>query len=51
MRAIMAAGAETFVEVGAGNVLSGLLRRIDRSKARVNLNTVAAFERFLESQA
>ena len=40
-----------FIEIGAGNVLTGLLRRIDRSKARVNLNTVAAFERFLDSQA
>lgn len=50
MRAIMDAGAETFIEVGAGNVLTGLLRRIDRSKRRVNLNTVAAFERFLKSQ-
>lgn len=51
MRVIMAAGAESFIEIGAGNVLTGLLRRIDRSKARVNLNTVEAFERFLESQA
>ena len=32
MRAIIAAGAETFIEVGAGNVLTGLLRRIDRSR-------------------
>jgi len=51
MRAIIDAGAETFIEIGAGSVLTGLLRRIDRSKARVNLNTVAAFERFLVSQA
>ena len=51
MRAIIDAGAESFIEIGAGNVLTGLLRRIDRTKARVNLNTVAAFERFLESQA
>lgn len=50
MRALMDAGAQTFIEIGAGAVLTGLLRRIDRSKTRVNLNTVAAFERFLESQ-
>jgi len=49
MRAIIAAGAESFVEVGAGAVLTGLMRRIDRAKTRVNLNTVAAFERFLDS--
>lgn len=51
VRAMIEAGAETFIEVGAGNVLTGLLRRIDRARARVNLNTVEAFERFLESQA
>ncbi|MYD08788.1 MAG: ACP S-malonyltransferase [Chloroflexi bacterium] len=51
MRAIIEAGAETFVEIGAGSVLTGLLRRIDRSKARVNLNSVEALERFLDSQA
>ena len=51
MRVIIEGGAQSFIEVGAGNVLTGLLRRIDRSKARVTLNTVAAFERFLETQA
>ncbi len=51
MRALIDAGAQSFIEVGAGAVLTGLLRRIDRSKTRVNLNTVAAFERFLDSQA
>lgn len=50
MRAIIAVGAQTFIEVGAGNVLTGLLRRIDRSKGRANLNTVEALEAFLESQ-
>lgn len=50
MRAIIAAGAQTFIEIGAGNVLTGLLRRIDRSKARVNLNSVEALDSFLESQ-
>lgn len=51
MRVIIEAGAQSFIEVGAGKVLTGLLRRIDRTKERVNLNTAAAFERFLESQA
>ena len=51
MRVMIDAGAETFVEIGAGSVLTGLLRRIARSKARVNLNSVEALERFLDSQA
>ncbi|MCY3834055.1 MAG: ACP S-malonyltransferase [Chloroflexi bacterium] len=51
MRAMIDAGAETFIEIGAGNVLSGLIRRIDRSKRRISLNSVEALEAFLESQA
>ncbi len=49
MRAIIGAGAQTFIEVGAGNVLTGLLRRIDRSKARVNLNNIKSLDAFLAS--
>ena len=49
MRAIIGAGAQTFIEVGAGNVLTGLLRRIDRSKARINLNSVQSLDAFLDS--
>ena len=33
MRAIIAAGAQTFIEIGSGTVLAGLMRRIDRSKS------------------
>ncbi len=51
MRALIAAGAQTFIEVGAGNVLTGLMRRIDRGKGRVNLNTLDSFETFLAGQA
>ena len=50
IQAIIAAGAETFVEIGAGNVLTGLMRRIDRSKQRISLNNVEALDAFLESQ-
>lgn len=49
MRAIIAAGAQTFIEIGSGTVLAGLMRRIDRSKARVSLNSVRSLEAFLES--
>jgi [acyl-carrier-protein] S-malonyltransferase len=31
-------GARTFVEVGPGNVLSGLIRRIDKSLASVSVS-------------
>ncbi len=50
IQAIIEAGAQTFIEVGAGNVLTGLMRRIDRSKRRISLNTVEALDNFLESQ-
>ena len=49
MRAIIGAGAQTFIEIGAGNVLTGLLRRIDRSKTRINLNSTATLGAFLAS--
>ncbi|MEO1644917.1 MAG: ACP S-malonyltransferase, partial [Chloroflexota bacterium] len=37
MNAMIEDGAETFVEVGSKSVLTGLLRRIDRSKDRINV--------------
>ena len=50
MQAMIDAGAHTFIEIGSGKVLTGLLRRIDRSKARVNLDSVVALEAFLAKQ-
>jgi [acyl-carrier-protein] S-malonyltransferase len=44
-------GARTFVEVGPGNVLSGLVRRIDRSVKTVSVNSVAALEQAEEALA
>jgi len=41
-------GAETFVEIGSKNVLSGLVRRIDRSVTRENIDTVDALNAFIE---
>jgi [acyl-carrier-protein] S-malonyltransferase len=49
MQAIIEAGAETFIEVGSKDVLSGLMRRIDRKKARITLNSVDALRAFLDS--
>lgn len=51
MRTLIAEGAETYIEIGSGNVLTGLMRRIDRSKKRVNLNTIEALDALMESLA
>lgn len=50
MRALLEAGAQTFVEIGSGKVLTGLLRRIDRKKTRINIDSLPALESFLEAQ-
>jgi [acyl-carrier-protein] S-malonyltransferase len=44
----MRQGARTFVEVGPGNVLSGLVKRIDRSVKTVSINSIEALERLPE---
>ena len=41
-------GVKTFVEVGPGNVLSGLLKRIDKSVKAVSVNNLAALEKLEE---
>jgi [acyl-carrier-protein] S-malonyltransferase len=38
-------GVGTFVEVGPGNVLSGLVKRIDRSVKTISVSTVESLER------
>ena len=47
-RELMREGARTFVEVGPGNVLSGLVKRIDRSVKAVSVNSIEALERLPE---
>jgi [acyl-carrier-protein] S-malonyltransferase len=47
MQEIIMAGAETFVEIGSKDVLSGLMKRIDRKKKRISLNSADALEAFL----
>ena len=42
-------GVRTFVEVGPGNVLSGLVKRIDRSVKAISVNSVAAIEKLEET--
>ena len=45
---LMRGGVRTFVEVGPGNVLSGLVKRIDRSVKAVSVNSIEALERLPE---
>ena len=42
-------GVKTFVEVGPGNVLSGLVRRIDRTVKAVSVNNVAGLKELEET--
>ena len=45
---LMRGGVRTFVEVGPGNVLTGLVKRIDRSVKAVSVNSIEALERLPE---
>ncbi len=44
-------GIETFVEIGSGAVLSGLMKRIDRQATAVSINSVEAMSAFLKQAA
>jgi [acyl-carrier-protein] S-malonyltransferase len=48
---LMREGVKTFVEVGPGNVLSGLVRRIDRSVKAISVNNLAALDKLHEALA
>jgi [acyl-carrier-protein] S-malonyltransferase len=48
---LMREGVKTFVEVGPGNVLSGLVRRIDRSVKAISVNNLAALDKLHDSLA
>ncbi|MEZ4667270.1 MAG: hypothetical protein R3E39_05030 [Anaerolineae bacterium] len=47
VQAMVAAGAETFLELGPKDVLVGLLKRIDRSKAGRALNSAESLQKFV----
>jgi [acyl-carrier-protein] S-malonyltransferase len=49
--ALIKDGVKTFVEVGPGNVLSGLVKRIDRSVNAISVNTVAGIAKVEEAVA
>jgi len=48
MRVLIAQGVQTFMEVGPGKVLCGLMRQIDRSKTCLNVADEASLQKTLE---
>src|SRR5437763_9937890 len=48
-QALMKEGVNTFVEVGPGNVLSGLVKRIDRGVRTISVDTPAAVDKLEET--
>lgn len=48
MQELIAQGANTFVEVGPGKVLCGLLRQIDRAQASTNIEDEVSLQKTLE---
>jgi len=48
MQLLIARGVQTFVEVGPGKVLCGLMRQIDRSKKCLNVEDEASLQKTLE---
>lgn len=49
IRLLIAQGIETFVEIGPGKVLCGLMRQIDRSKTCLNVGDEASLAKTVES--
>ncbi|MCI0352517.1 MAG: ACP S-malonyltransferase [Acidobacteriales bacterium] len=49
MQTLIAQSVETFVEVGPGKVLCGLMRQIDRSKACMNVEDEASLQKTMNS--
>jgi [acyl-carrier-protein] S-malonyltransferase len=51
MRLLGAQGVHTFIEIGPGKVLCGLMRQIDRHKTCVNVADEASLQKTLEQLA
>ncbi len=49
MRLLIAQGMQTFIEVGPGKVLCGLMRQIDRSKTCLNVGDEASLSKTVEA--
>jgi [acyl-carrier-protein] S-malonyltransferase len=50
-QALMREGVQTFVEVGPGNVLSGLVKRIDRNARTISVSTPESLDKLEETLA
>ena len=50
-QALLREGVQTFVEVGPGNVLSGLIKRIDRNAKTISVSTPAELDKLEETLA
>ena len=48
IRKMIDEGVETFIEIGPGKVLSGLLRKIDRKKRALNVEDAESLEKTLK---
>ena len=48
-QALLKEGVNTFVEVGPGNVLSGLVKRIDRNAKTISVSTPEGIEKLEET--
>jgi [acyl-carrier-protein] S-malonyltransferase len=48
VKTIISLGFDRFIEIGPGRVLSGLLRRIDKSKKALNIDNCTSLEKTLE---
>ena len=51
MRVLITKGVQSFVEIGPGKVLCGLMRQIDRSKACMNVADQASLQKMLDHLA
>jgi [acyl-carrier-protein] S-malonyltransferase len=51
MRLLISEGVQTFLEIGPGKVLCGLMRQIDRSKACLSASDEASLNKILEQVA
>ncbi|MCU0497263.1 MAG: ACP S-malonyltransferase [Anaerolineae bacterium] len=49
IRAMIHAGAETFIEIGSKEVLTGLLKRIDRNAKGLAINNLPSLQTWIES--
>jgi [acyl-carrier-protein] S-malonyltransferase len=48
VKKMISAGFDKFIEIGPGRVLSGLLRKIDKTKKALNIEDVASLQKTLE---